>query len=167
MLSKCTVTHSECWNSSRTITDLVQSTVIILKESMKNKLKVQKALIWSALIWSHPIHVFIYHCLALNSSKTGLSHKYLCFYWLQLSKRSMGVINTLQQLTSNILLQPLTPLMDDWLCKAWEPRGCEWHGSILSVRYRQTIAPQILWLMLIFWGYTNHRGEDQGTLVFL
>lgn len=65
---------------------------------------------------------------------------YLCFYWLQLSRRSIGVINTLQQLTFNILPQPLTPLMADWLCKAWESYSWEWHGSILSVKVKPSCS---------------------------
>lgn len=65
---------------------------------------------------------------------------HLCFHWLQLSRRSMGVINTLQQLTFNILPQPLTPLMDDWLCKAWESYSWEWHGSILSVKVKPSCS---------------------------
>lgn len=80
---------------------------------------------------------------------------YLCFHWLQLSRRSMGVINTLQQLTFNILPQPLTPLMADWLCEAWEPRGWEWHGSMLSVCQRKVglLLLQNLWLQLIPYRY--------------
>lgn len=80
---------------------------------------------------------------------------YLCFHWLKLSGRSIGVINTLQQLTFNILPQPLTPLIADWLCKAWEPCGWEWHGSILSVcqSTERTASLQNLWLQLIPYRY--------------
>lgn len=94
---------------------------------------------------------------------------YLCFHWLQLSRRSMGVINTLQQLTFNILPQPLTPLMADWLCEAWEPHSWEWHGSILSVKEKADRSLQNLWLQLILYWYevTSTRDKDQGILEFL
>lgn len=86
---------------------------------------------------------------------------YLCFHWLQLSRRSMGVINTLQQLTFNILPQPLTPLMADWLCEAWEPHSWEWHGSILSVCQRKgrpiTAEPLTPANTVLIWGYFNQR----------
>lgn len=88
---------------------------------------------------------------------------YLCFHWLQLPRRSMHVINTLQQLTFNILPQPLTPLIGDWLCRAWEHGGWEWHGSILSVKAKAGCsAAELLtpFITLSIRGYLNHSKVD-------
>lgn len=82
----------------------------------------------------------------------------------------MGVINTLQQLTFNILPQPLTPLMADWLCEAWEPRGWEWHGSILSVKVKADCSaaePLTPANTVSIRGYFNQRGKDQEILEVL
>lgn len=97
------------------------------------------------------------------SNKRGLHIMYLFFNWLQLSRRSMGVINTLQPLTFNILPQPLTPLMADWLCKGWKPCSWEWHESIFVCQIKAGCTAAELLIptnTVSIWSHSNHKESD-------
>lgn len=92
---------------------------------------------------------------------------YICFCWLQLSWGSMGVINTLQQLTFNILPQPLTQLMDDWLCKGWKPCSWEWHESIgVGQIEADCCAAEPLTPANTVWSHINHKDSDHKLFFF-
>lgn len=76
----------------------------------------------------------------------------------------MGVINTLQQLTFNILPQPLTPLMADWLCKGWKPCSWEWHeyywcrSTKAGCSAAEPVTPANT---ASIWSHSNHKRTDQ------